>query len=299
MHALHEKKVLVLGSSGLLGHILTPYLREVGFSLITHGKSNCSATDVECDATDANQLHEVILGQSPDFIINLIALTNVEQCNAEINLAYRLNVKVVENIVSSIMHMPKGKGRLIQISTDHVYDKQDGASAECEAVLRNVYALSKYAGEMAARGCESVVLRTNFFGPGRVRSRKSFVDSIRDTLKVGNEFFAFDDCHFNALSSAKLAEEIARVMIYWSPGTYNLGASTGLSKYEFARKVALAFDLDEALVKPRAMASMPGLVARPSNMIMEIASYETSFNTKLPSIESLIEEIGDNQNDQK
>jgi dTDP-4-dehydrorhamnose reductase len=288
------RKVLVLGATGLLGHTLVPHLRRAGFSVVAHGNNSTSGADLRCDATDANQLRNVIVGQSWDFIVNLIALTNVDRCNAEIDLAYRLNVKVVENIVAAVAGQSEGRARLIQISTDHIYDKDVGASAEHEVIMRNVYALSKYAGELAAQGCESVVLRTNFVGPGRIHDRKSFSDAIRDTLVAGGGFYGFEDSYFNPLSSARLAEEIARVMDRWNPGVYNLGASTGLSKYEFARQVALSSGLNAALVKPRLMASMSGLAPRPFNMVMNVDAYEAAFDTRLPTLEFLIKEIRDN-----
>lgn len=294
MSKASARKVLVLGATGLLGHALVPHLRRAGFTVVAHGNSSKSDADLRCDATDGEQLRNVLLGQSWDFIVNLIALTNVDRCNAESDLAYRLNVKVVENIVAAVADQSEGKARLIQISTDHIYDKEAGASAEHEVIMRNVYALSKYAGELAAQGCESVVLRTNFVGPGRVGDRKSFSDAIRETLVAGGEFFGFDDCYFNPLSSSRLSEEIVRVMDRWNPGVYNLGASTGLSKYEFARQIALSSGLNAALVKPRLMASMSGLAPRPFNMVMNVGSYEAAFDTRLPTLEILIKEIRDN-----
>lgn len=289
-----SRSVLVLGATGLLGHTLVPALRQAGFVVVAHGNSNTLASDVQCDATDETQIRDLILRQPWDFIVNLIALTNVDYCHAAIDLAYRLNVKVVENIVAAIAAQAEEKTRLIHISTDHVYDKDEGASAENEAVIRNVYALSKYAGDLSAQACESVVLRTNFIGPGRIGERKSFSDAIRDTLLEGREFHGFTDSCFSPLSSAQLSAEIVRVMNHWRSGIYNLGASSGMSKYEFARQIALALGLDVALVKPRLTSSTPGLVPRPANMVMNVEAYEAAFGTKLPTLEALIKEIGDN-----
>lgn len=294
-----KRKVLVLGASGLLGNTVVPHLRMAGFDVVAHGNSKTSATDVQCDATDIDRLHELIRAQSPDFIVNLIALTSVDRCNAEIDLAFRLNVKVVENIVATLACSQPSAGRLVHISTDHIYDKGKGTSTEKEVVMRNVYALSKYAGEMAAQRCDSIVLRTNFVGPGRVGARKSFAEEIRDTLAAGANFGGFDDCYFNPLSSEQLSKEIARVLNNWKSGIYNLGATTGLSKYEFARQIALSLGLDVALVKPRSMAAMPSMVDRPLNMLMNVDSFQATFNTKLPTLEFIIKEIAENLIDQQ
>lgn len=297
MSELLSTCVLVLGASGLLGHVLVPHLRGKGFDVITHGNRNAENLDVQCDATDSLQLHDIVERSVPDYIINLIALTNVDKCNQDIDLAYRLNVRVVENICKAVSVLPEGKGRLIQISTDHVYDKEGSASGEDETIMRNVYAISKFAGDLAAQRCESVVLRTNFFGPGRIGNRRSFFDTIQDTLEAGKEFRGFDDCFFNPLSAAQLSEEICRVMDRWKPGIYNLGAANGLSKFEFAKKVAQSCGLDESLVLPRSMASVPGLVKRPFNMVTNVASYEAAFGTTLPHIEHEIRKFGRNRSE--
>ena len=298
MSDISKHCVLVLGASGLLGHVLVPHLRAMGFDVIAHGHRNGENTDLQCDATDPLQLHDILERLVPDYIINLIALTNVDQCNQDVDLAYRLNVRVVENICKAVSGLPEGKGRLIQISTDHVYDKEGSASGEDETIMHNVYAISKFAGDLAAQRCESVVLRTNFFGPGRIGNRKSFFDAIQDTLEAGNEFRGFDDCFFNPLSAAQLSEEVCRVMDLWKPGIYNLGAANGLSKFEFAKKVAQVCGLDDSLVSPRSMASVPDLVKRPFNMVMNVASYEAAFGTTLPDIEHEIRKFGRNRSEQ-
>lgn len=294
MSETSKYRVLVLGASGLLGQVLVPNLRAKGFDVISHGHQNSENTDLQCDATDHLQLYNILQRSVPDYIINLIALTNVDQCNQNVDLAYRLNVRVVENICKVVSGLPKGKCRLVQISTDHVYDKEGSASSEGETIMHNVYAISKFAGDLAAQRCESVVLRTNFFGPGRVKNRKSFFDAIKDTIEAGKEFYGFDDCFFNPLSAVQLSEEICRVMDCWTPGIYNLGAANGLSKFEFAKKVAQVCSLDESLVMPQPMATVSDLVKRPFNMVMNVSSYEAAFETKLPDIEHEIRRFGRN-----
>ena len=140
----------------------------------------------------------------------------------------------------------------------------------------------------------SIVQPNTAFPPisWKTSTRESLSDAIRKTLATGNPFFGFDDCYFSPLSSAQLAEEIVRVMRHWIPGVYNLGATTGLSKYEFAVQTAVAFGLDAELIHPRSLASYTGLVSRPFNMMMNVDAYQAAFDTKLPDLEYLIEKTG-------
>lgn len=282
------KKVLILGASGLLGSQLAPILRSFDFEVTASGYSNSAEPIVNCDATDFEELSKLIKKSDPDFVINLVALTSVDKCEVEIDLAYQLNTKVVENIAKAIQQNSAKKIRIIHVSTDHIYNKPSGFSEESEVSLLNVYSLSKYAGELALHGSDSVTLRTNFFGPGRVGTRKSFWDSIEDSLSSEQPFYGFIDSFFNPLSIDQLSIEICRVLKNWVPGVYNLGASTGMSKFAFARLVASQLGLDSNLIRERRITSVPNLVPRPSNMTMNVEAYQRTFNVQLPSLESLI-----------
>jgi dTDP-4-dehydrorhamnose reductase len=58
---------------------------------------------------------------APDIIINLAALANVDICERHPQLAYLSNVKIVENLASSIRNLPI-RCHLVHLSTDQVYD---------------------------------------------------------------------------------------------------------------------------------------------------------------------------------
>ena len=153
----------------MLGRTLTPYLRNSGYEVIGQGFSN--SVDVECDLTDALATASMINSISPEIVVNLVAETNVDECECNPNKAYNLNIRTVENLVAGF----KKNTFLIQISTDQVYDSE-GESNENDVKLQNVYAMSKYAGELAALKVNSTILRTNFFGKSKNNKRKSFSD---------------------------------------------------------------------------------------------------------------------------
>jgi dTDP-4-dehydrorhamnose reductase len=84
----------------------------------------------------------------PEIIVNLAALTNVDLCERHPQLAYLSNVKIVENLASSIRNLPI-RCHLVHLSTDQVYDGA-GPHKEEDITLSNYYAFSKYASELAA-----------------------------------------------------------------------------------------------------------------------------------------------------
>ena len=149
-------------------------------------------------------------------IINLVALTNVDTCEEQPNNAYRLNVRrSVESLVNWIASIRNC--RLIQISTDQVYDGK-GPHQEANVVITNTYSLSKYAGELAALRVDATVLRTNFFGPSRLARRPSFSDWLIAKLRAHEPFIGFDDALFSPLSMDTLAKMVVRVIQTPVPG---------------------------------------------------------------------------------
>src|SRR5262249_54377625 len=154
----------------------------------------------------------------PNMIVNLVALTDVDRCEGQPNNAYRLNVRCVENLTE---WMSRGHAaKLIHISTDQVYDGE-GPHREAAVTITNTYAMSKYAGELAARGANGTVLRTCFFGPSRLAGRPSFSDWLIDKFRSGQAFTGFDDVRFSPLAMDTLVRMIRRVIEGPVPGLYN------------------------------------------------------------------------------
>ena len=60
---------------------------------------------------------------NPKTIINCSGLTDVDECNRNIEKAYIKNSLIVENIVESLNYV-KSKAYLIHISTDQIYNSQ-------------------------------------------------------------------------------------------------------------------------------------------------------------------------------
>ena len=95
--------------------------------------------DYVLDPIDKNQILK-FLKHRPNTVINLIANTNVDECEQYPKLAFEANVKVVENIVDAYREFPF---HLIHISTDQIYDSK-GPNIESKINPINVYAITKY-----------------------------------------------------------------------------------------------------------------------------------------------------------
>jgi dTDP-4-dehydrorhamnose reductase len=273
-------KVLIAGATGMLGATLAPSLTAAGHEVVRHGHGD--AGDVACDLTDRQAAEALVDTVSPQTIVNLVALTNVDRCEREPDRAYRLNVLTVENLVAALAG--RDGAFLVQISTDQVYDAP-GPNAEENVRLTNTYAMSKYSGELAARLMPSAVLRTNFFGHSAVPGRSSFSDWVLEGLRARKPMTAFTDVIFNPVSMITLSGLIGRVLEHPIRGVFNVGSHGALSKAAFIHETARLHGLSDAAVTP-GLSTAAGLPAyRPKDMSMDCARFERAFGVTLPRLQ--------------
>jgi len=276
-------RVLITGSTGMLGRTLAPYLEEKGHTVIRHGHSNI--VDIVCDLTDRLATESMLKSTLPDCVVNLVAATNVDECERDPHKAYLLNVLSVENLVSELGK--RKKTFLVQISTDQLYDSQ-GENGEDNVCLKNTYALSKYAGELAALRMQASVLRTNFFGPSKHPIRKSFSDWVIDNFRAEKAFTGFTDVNVSPILMNTLSKVIDMVICQKTSGIFNVGSRNGMSKAEFAEAIAYTFGLSSSCMRKGRAIDVALEARRPNGMSMSCSKFERTFGILLPN---LIDEI--------
>jgi dTDP-4-dehydrorhamnose reductase len=281
-------RVVVLGASGLLGSTLVPYLKACGHFVVQHRRSGDG--DIGGDLTSADETAVALdASAGPDVIINLAALTDVDHCEGDPQRAYRLNVRIVENVVRWIRDRGAGS-HLVQMSTDQIYDGS-GSQRESDVTLCNYYGFSKYAAELVAATVPSTVLRTNFIGRSRCPNRNSLSDWLIQSLRRGEPFTVFTDVRFSPLSLTGLGELVELVCLRRERGIFNVGARDGISKADLAFSLAEALGLSAASMT-RGLSSTVNLVARrPRDMSMDSSRFEQTFGVLLPDAREVMQSV--------
>ncbi|MCJ0764271.1 dTDP-4-dehydrorhamnose reductase family protein [Variovorax terrae] len=275
-------KILVLGASGMLGASLVPHLTACGHQVASHGRRGEWAADLG----NAGETLMLLRRVSPEAVINLVGLTDVDRCESHPKEAWLTNVLTAENAATASAAVG---AHLIQISTDQVYD-QAPSNNESQACPGNHYAMSKYAGELAALGAGATVLRSNFFGLSRHPTRRSLTDWLFNALTKGQPLQVFDDVRFSPLSMATLCEMIEAVALRRQHGIFNLGSCGGMSKADFAFTFAGTLGLATTTMSRGLAANATFLKAwRPKAMCMDSHRFEQVFGQTLPDLEAEIE----------
>jgi len=151
-------KVLLTGREGQLGRTLVESVPE-GIELIATGRS-------ELDLSDGSACGAAVAELRPDWVLNAGAYTAVDRAESEPELADAVNAGAPGAFARALA---KTGGRLLQVSTDFVFNGAQGSPYRPEQALDplGVYGATKAAGEMAALALPGArVLRTSWvYGP--------------------------------------------------------------------------------------------------------------------------------------
>ena len=169
-------RALITGVSGQLGKECLARAPE-GWT--------CVALDrAALDLSDANAIARVVDVEQPDLILNAAAYTAVDRAESEPELAHAINARAPEAFSKAL----DGAGRLLQVSTDFVFDGLRGHSYQPDDIRnpQSVYGASKAAGEDAA-GDAAIIVRTSWVyaagGANFVRTMLRLMRE-RDELRV-------------------------------------------------------------------------------------------------------------------
>ncbi len=237
------------------------------------------------DVTKRSELKNAILSQLPSTIINLAGHTNVDACESEKRLAWKLNVSLLENLIRIAR---SADAHILHVSTDYVFDGEKGPYDESDIPSPiNYYGKSKLAGEnaLAASGVDYTIVRTNVvYSPNP--SRPDFVHFVLNSFEKGLGIRAATDQFGNPTYVDDLAEAIMLLATRRLTGLYHVGGSEYVSRYEFARQIARTFRLDEAMISPVLSADLQQAARRPLRAGLVSLKAESQLRTRFRGVES-------------
>jgi dTDP-4-dehydrorhamnose reductase len=271
---------VVTGSSGLLGRSLMSALKDdyevVGIDRCVLEGQNGLAIDI----THRERILESIVTVAPNVVVHTAAETNVDRCETQRDVARRINVEGTANIAHACVRV---RAKLIFVSTDYVFDGDKGNYAETdEPNPINFYGLTKLEAErIAASICSDfLMVRTSvLYGchPTKLNFATWILKGLREsqTMKVVND-------HINSPTFAgNLADAIRRAIELRSQGTLHIAGSQRISRFDFARRIAIQFDLDESLLLPVKMKDLDWIARRPRDSSLNVGKAEKELGVEL------------------
>ena len=283
------KKILITGAFGQLGTSLCKVLSNesilaAGRVIISTKKYKC----IELDITNQRKVAEIIRNYKPDIIIHLAAMTDVDGCEKTPEIAFDVNVKATENLLTSF------KGKFIYISTDYVFDGEKGPYFEDDKVNPiSVYGKTKLYGENLVQQSDIdwVILRSNIIFSYSDRTKASFVNWVVDSLKKRQMITVVNDQWNNPTWTNDLAKVISKIIEKDINGLYHYGGRDYLNRLEFAKMIASTFGLDGSLIKPITTSELNWLAQRPLKSGLYTNKIELDLGIEALPIQKALDEM--------
>lgn len=279
------KKILITGASGLLGINLALTTRARGYEVIgitlEPGIQGTPFEMMRLDLTQPGVIGKVIKDVHPDIIINCVALTDVDRCEQIPDDALRVNAGLPEALAHETSRRTI---KLVQISTDAVFDGKSGGYTEEDPVSpQNVYAKTKHAGEIAILNTDSraLVCRVNFYG-WSISGRRSLAEWFFNKFTQGEPVKGFIDAIFSPLLATDLAGLLLALIERDSRGLFHVVNPQSISKYDFGVALAKRFGFNTSLITPTTMQNAGLAAVRSPNLNLDTKKLSMELGEQLP-----------------
>ena len=270
-------RLLITGSNGQLGSSLTESKSDEYEIIGSARKLEESSSLVKLDITDLDEVVGVVSRVSPDVVINTAALTNVDHCEKDRGLAMLTNAKSAENVAMACMEIG---AKMIQISTDYVFDGEGGVYNESSPTSPiQEYGRTKLEGERSAidvLGSDLCIVRTSVVFDG---VSKNFVTWVIDSLKSGSEIRIVQDQWVCPTSTRFLTKSILNLVGDGFNGIINVSSSDRMSRFEMAQIIAKKCGLDFSKILPISMDDLNWEARRPRDSSLDISLLKTITET--------------------
>jgi dTDP-4-dehydrorhamnose reductase len=246
-------RIVITGANGQLGQVLQKMLEARGDTVIP--------TDVpEFDITDTRIVQQ-LAAFNPNIILHPAAMTNVDGCAKDPDLAFKVNAFGAQNVAHACLRC---NADMVYVSTNEVFDgRADRPYREDDPTNPvNPYSSSKRAGEqMVARYLKNrlYIVRTAWlYAPGG----NNFPAKIIAAADAHKELRVVNDEISNPTYALDLAEAIVRLMRTQAYGIYHFVNTGYCSRYDFAKEILRLGGRGDIPIQPITLADYP----RPSTV---------------------------------
>ena len=278
-------RFLICGGNGLLGSWWRQhkYVAKEVFCLSEPRDENHLSNAVFASKSSAYQIAKVLEKNKINYVINCVALANVDQCERDKDLADFLNAQFPRILATASSSVG---AKIVHISTDHLYGNQLSSTLIKESSPTstcNHYGQTKLAGEEYIQEItdDHLILRTNFFGNSLSR-KPSYSDWLIDSLRSGKEVKIPSGVYFNPVHYTTLIELAHKLMRRKSTGIFNISCDSYVEKFEFAISLAKLHGFNGSPIrsyqKPQDVVNSP---KRPDWMCLDNSKVSSALGVRI------------------
>jgi dTDP-4-dehydrorhamnose reductase len=228
-------KVLVLGSSGMLGAAVASQLSknpDLQVATTSRGQDNPNFV-----IRDVSEIKELINSVRPDVIVNCVGVIK-PHINANDSRSISKAISVNALFPHDLLEWSQEFGsRLIQIATDCVFDGRTGSYSETDLHCpTDVYGMTKSLGELP--NSSALNLRCSIIGPSRYHNN-SLYEWVINSPK-NSKLSGFSNHTWNGVTTLVFAQIVERAITMINPisGTYHVVPADSVTKFQLLKHIA-------------------------------------------------------------
>lgn len=210
-------KLLILGSDGMVGHVVTLYLQEHGHIVDGIGEKDSALEDYPA-------LENLILTGSYDAVINCTAIINQD---AEVD---KVGAVRVNSLLPHFLEYATAKSKTVIVhrSTDCIFSGAKGKYALDDwPDATSFYARSKALGEL--NNDKDITIRTSLVGPEKDEGGSGLFNWFYNQKDVVN---GFANAIWTGLTTIEFAREIEWLLMNKKHGVFQLVPDCAIGKYD-------------------------------------------------------------------
>lgn len=270
-----KKKLLLLGATGMAGHLIYFYLRNTGKYEIINVVFRNKLTDdsLILDITNKLATEQLIRDICPDIILNCIGIlikgSQLHPDNAIYINAYFPHL--LERLATEI------NAKLVHISTDCVFSGKKGNYVETDfRDADDTYGRSKSLGEVI--NDKDITIRTSIIGPELKENGEGLFHWF---MHQNGEINGYTKAFWGGITTLELAKVIEAIIEQKITGLINISNGKKISKYDLLKIFQLQFNRNGLLIN-----SSEG-----KRVDKSLQTIRKEFKYKVPSYEAMIEDL--------
>lgn len=242
-------KVLVVGSSGIVGRAVAEKLYSLGYEVYGTYLSNDFPSDypkIRLDITNKESVMRVLKSLNPDWVVHTAAIASVDKCELDKRFCWLVNYLGTKNIA---MAVKAASSRLLYVSTAYVFDGVKGNYSENDVPNPiSFYGLTKLLGEIVSMSLleDALVIRLSLV-IGAFYSDRDPIRKLVRNYESERTFLVPKDQYISPLTHIQVAEVVSRLLKGEYRGIFHVGGPR-ISRYELMKRVAAVLGLPQGFI---------------------------------------------------
>jgi dTDP-4-dehydrorhamnose reductase len=275
------QKILVLGASGMAGHMIYHYFSSLRRFELHNAcfRTKIAENSILLNVYDTDAIKAILQKINPDYVINCVGIL-IKGSKESFENAIYINA-YYPHLLAQLVHEHTSQGRLIHISTDCVFSGTKGYYLDTDIKdALDIYGMTKNLGEIIDE--RNLTIRTSIIGP-ELKERGEGLFNWIFIQQAQGHINGYEKALWSGVTTLELAKAMEQLIVYRINGLYQLSNGMKISKYALIQNIVQQFNLKIVLQKVEGI---------PIDKSIQPSSRE-GFSYVVPSYNAMIKELYD------